>query len=187
MSAQIGRQRFALRSAFAVCLVLCAGVLSLSAQGDNNAGGNWRSFDSEDAMTAAKKVRFELISDNSMRSNRDLPEARIELFCENGKYKASTFTPGVKLGPPNRPGFWGQPQMQVMVRVNTSHSNHGWNWNGKSLSMDKGTTREMLGAEVFKIQYLGPRGPEIAEFSPSGIDLSRVSRACSISPKKPGS
>ena len=187
MSAHNGRRCFALRSAFAACLLLSAGALSLSAQEDNSAGGSWHAFDSEDTMTAAKKVRFELISDNSMHSNRDLPEGRIELFCENGKYKASTFTPGVKLGPPNRPGFWGQPQMEVMVRVDRSHSNHGWNWNGKSLSMDKGTTRELLGAEIFKIQYLGPRGPEIAEFSPSGIDLSRVSRACSISPKKPGS
>ena len=187
MSAHNGRQRFVLRSVFAACLLLCAGALSLSAQGDNNAGGNWRAFYSEDAMTAAKKVTFELISEDSMRSNRDVPESRIELFCENGKYKASTFTPGVRLAPPNRPGFWGQPQMEVMVRVDSSHSNHGWNWNGKSLSMDKGTTREMLGAEVFKIQFLGPRGPQIAEFSPSGIDLSQVSRACSISPKKPGS
>jgi len=138
-------------------------------------------------MTAAKRVTFELVSDDAMGSNRDVPEARIEMLCENGKYKSSTFTPGGRLAPPNRPGFWGQPQMEVMVRVDSSHSNHGWNWNGKSLSMDKGTTRELLGAQIFKIQYMGPKGPVIAEFSPAGIDLSRVSRACSISPKKPGS
>jgi hypothetical protein len=51
--------------------------------------------------------------------------------------------------------------------------------------MDKDTTRELLGAQIFKIQFLGPKGPEIAEFSPAGIELSRVSHACSLSPKKP--
>ena len=185
MSAGNMRQHFTLRTVFTTCLLLLAGAAALSAQRDGTAGGLWRAFYSEDTMTAAKKVTFELISNNYMHSNRDVPEARIELFCENGKYKNSFFTPGVKLGPPNRPGFWGQPQMEVMVRVNSSHSNHGWNWNGKSLSMDKGTARELLGAEIFKIQYLGPKGPEIAEFSPAGVDLGQVSRACSIGPKKP--
>jgi hypothetical protein len=187
VSAENARATFALRPVLAIFILLCAGALSLSAQGDGNAGGNWRTSSSEDTMTAAKRVTFELVSDDAMGSNRDVPEARIEMLCENGKYKTSTFTPGGRLAPPNRPGFWGQPQMEVRVRVDSSHSNHGWNWNGKSLSMDKGTTRELLGAQIFKIQYMGPRGPVIAEFSPAGIDLGRVSRACSISPKKPGS
>jgi len=172
--------------------LLYAAALPISAQNDrrnagdkSSAGGNWTAFESEDTMTLARSVSFELLSDNALHANRDIPESRIELFCENGKYKASRFTPGVRLAPPNRPGFWGQPQMEVLVRVDSAHSNHGWNWNGKFLSMDKGTTRELLGAQIFKIEFLGPKGPEIAEFSPAGIELGRVSHACSLSPKKP--
>ncbi len=187
MSYQRLRYRFAWRSVFASCLLLCAAAISLSAQGDSgNAGGNWRAFDSEDKMTAAKRVRFELLSDNSLRSYRDDADTKIELFCENGKFKASNFSPGVRLGPPNRPGFWGQPQMEVRVRVDNTHSDHGWNWNGNHLAMDKDTTRELVGAQIFKIEFLGPRGPVIAEFSPAGLDLTRLSQACrGISPKRP--
>ena len=55
--------------------------------------------------------------------------------------------------------------MEVLVRVDNSHSKHGWNWvNGHFLSMDKGTTREMLGAQVFKVEIQTPQGPEIASF-----------------------
>lgn len=186
----IRRQCFA-RAALACCL-LYAVALPMSAQNDrrsagdkSSAGGNWTAYESEDTMTLARSVSFELLSDNALHANRDVPESRIELFCENGKYKASRFTPGVRLAPPNRPGFWGQPQMEVLVRVDSAHSSHGWNWNGKFLSMDKDTTRELLGAQIFKIQFLGPKGPEIAEFSPAGIELNRVSHACSLSPKKP--
>jgi hypothetical protein len=42
--------------------------------------------------------------------------------------------------------------MEVMVRVDDAHSYHGWNWvRGRFLSMDKGTTRELIGAHVFKV------------------------------------
>jgi len=180
------RIRFSLRSVFTSCLLLSALTMALVAQGDGgNAGGNWRAFESEDAMTAARKVRFELLSDSSLRSNRDEPDTKIELFCENGKFKSSSFSPGVRLGRPNRPGFWGQPQMEVRVRVDNTHSDHGWNWNGDHLAMDKDTTRGLVGAQIFKIQFLGPRGPMIAEFSPAGIDLARLSEDChGIEPKK---
>ena len=187
MPANVHRIRFSLRSTFTSCLFLSAFAMSLVAQGDgSNAGGNWRAFESEDAMTAARRVRFELLSDRSLRSNRDEADTKIELFCENGKFKSSNFSPGVRLGAPNRPGFWGQAQMEVMVRADNRHSNRGWNWNGDYLAMDKESTRALVGAEIFKIQYLGPRGPIIAEFSPSGIDLDRLSHAChGIEPKKP--
>lgn len=173
------------------CIVLCAGIPSLYAQRNFadqkdsvNAGGKWWEYDSEDKMTAARRVRFELISDSYLRENSAV-QSRVEIFCENGKYKSSEFTPGISLGPPNRPGFWGQPQMEVTVRVNDKHSNHGWNWNGRALSMDKGTARELIGAGLFRIEFLGRGGPEIAEFSPGGLDLSRVSHACDLSAKKP--
>ena len=187
MLAKVRCVRFSLRPTFTSCLLLTAFAMSLVAQGDGgNAGGNWRAFESEDAMTAARKVRFELLSDRSLRSNRDEADTKIELFCENGRFKSSSFSPGIRLGPPNRPGFWGQPQMEVMVRADNSHSNRGWNWRDNYLAMDKESTRALVGAEIFKIQYLGPRGPIIAEFSPSGIDLDRLSHAChGIEPKKP--
>jgi hypothetical protein len=202
------RQRFVVMAVF-ICLLLCLGTMPLFAQSDdgvqsdrpspkdrtmargrtgsagsNNAGGNWRAFDSEDKMTAARTVRFELLSDNAPAENRGY-QYKIELVCENGKYKGSEFTPGRTLGPPNRPGWWGQPQMEVLVRVDSHHGNHGWNWNGHFLSMDKGTTRELIGAQIFKVEFLGFERPEIAEFSPNGLDLTRVSQACGLTPKKP--
>lgn len=181
------RPCFIFKSLFAYCLLLLTTIIILPAQSDSlSAGGNWREYDSEDKMTAARRVKFELSADNTLRGPRDFQQPRVELFCENGSLKSSEFSPGVPLAPPNRPGFWGQPQMEVRVRVNNSHSSHGWNWNGRSLSMDKGTTREMLGAETFKVEFLAARGgPQIAEFTPSGVNLDRVAKACGLTPKKP--
>jgi hypothetical protein len=76
--------------------------------------------------------------------------------------------------------------MHVLVRVDDSHSTHNWNWiRGHFLAMDKGTTREMLGARLFRVEYQTPGGPEIAEFSPLGIALQEVRKACGLTPKKP--
>jgi hypothetical protein len=176
---------FVLKSALISGLLLSAGAVSSRAQNDAiNAGGNWMEYRSEDTMTAARRVRFELRADGQPRQPEPF-QPRVEILCENGSYKASNFTPGVRLAPPNRPGFWGQPQMEVTVRVNDSHSSHGWNWTPDSLTMDKGTIREMIGAHIFRIQYLGNGGPSIAEFSPAGLDLARVSKSCGLTPKKP--
>jgi hypothetical protein len=147
-------------------------------------GGQWVEFHSEEKMTGAKKVRFEILSDNYLREDPDY-KPRIELTCTDGKYTSAEFNPGIRLGPPNRPGFWGQPQMEVMVRVDQSHSNHGWNWRDRFLSMDKGTARELIGARVFKVQIPSHGGPEIAEFSPAGLNLARIKQACDLTPKKP--
>jgi hypothetical protein len=56
--------------------------------------------------------------------------------------------------------------------------------NGHFLSMDKGTTRELLGARLFRIEFRTPEGPKIAEFSPAGVDLKQVHDACGLSTKK---
>jgi hypothetical protein len=150
-----------------------------------SAGGKWMEFHSEDKMTGAKKVRFELLADNYLAEDPDY-KPRVQVACTNGKYTDSDFNPGIRLGPPNRPGFWGQPQMEIMVRVDDAHSSHGWNWvRGRFLSMDKGTTRELIGARVFKVQIRGRNGPEIAEFSPAGLDLGRVKQSCDLTPKQP--
>jgi hypothetical protein len=178
--------------------VFAFGVASLSAaaqhkvaspyqgEGDGvSVGGNWVEFRSEDKMTAAKQVRFELQADNYLSLSPDY-KPRIEMVCTNRKYTYADFNPGMRLGPPNRPGFWGQPQIEVMVRIDDTHHYHGWNWiRGRFLSMDKGTAREILGAHIFKVQIPGPRGPEIAEFSPAGLDLARVREDCDLKPKKP--
>src|ERR1051326_3594380 len=55
-----------------------------------SAGGKWTEFQSEDKMTGAKKVRFELVSDNYFREDPNY-KPRVELFCENGKLKLADF------------------------------------------------------------------------------------------------
>lgn len=149
-----------------------------------SAGGNWTVFHAEDKMTGAKKVRFELLANNYLSQNPDY-KPRIELVCTNKKYTSAEFNPGIRLGPPNRPGFWGQPQMEVEVRADDSHNFHGWNWERDSfLSMDKGTVRELIGARIFNVKINGRRRSEIAEFSPAGLDLSLVKQSCDLTPKK---
>ena len=146
-----------------------------------SAGGSWTEYRAEDPMTAAKKVRFELPAANGDRDE----QGRVILFCTDGKLNLADFRPNVRLGRPDWPGFWGQPQMRVRVRADDSHSDHNWNWvNGHFLSMDKGTIRELLGARLFRIEFRTPEGPKIAEFSPAGVDLKQVHDACGLSPKK---
>jgi hypothetical protein len=150
-----------------------------------SAGGNWMEFQSEDKMTGAHKARFELLANNYFREDPNY-KPRVELFCEAGKLKFADFNPGMRLPPPNRPGFWGQPQLEVEVRIDDTHSYHGWNWErGQFLSMDKGTTRGMMQAQVFNIALPTRSGRQIAEFSPTGLDLGMVKKECDLSPKKP--
>jgi len=149
------------------------------------AGGKWLEFHSTDKMTGANDVRFELQSDNYFREDPDY-RPRVVLFCSNGKLKLADFNPGVRLPRPNRPGFWGQPQLEVMVRIDDSHYFKGWNWmRGHFLSMDKGTVRGLIGAQVFNVELPTRSGRQIAEFSPGGLNLDRVRQACDLTPKKP--
>ena len=150
-----------------------------------SAGGKWMEFKSEDKMTGAKKVRFELLSNNFFKEDPNY-KPRVELVCSDGKMTFADFNPGVRLPPPNRPGFWGQPQLEVEVRTDEVHNFHGWNWErGHFLSMDKGTIRGMMGAQVFNIALPNRSGREIAEFSPAGLNFDRVTQACDLTPKKP--
>jgi hypothetical protein len=177
--------------AFLASLILaCGAVLPASAQQPAlansepgvSAGGKWIEYAIVDKMTEAKKTRFVLSADNGSGDDN----AQVTLFCNDGKMSLADFRPNTRMAPPNRPGFWGQPQMEVTVRVDHSHSHHGWNWvNGHFLSMDKGTARELIGAQIFKVEFATPRGPQIAEFSPAGLDLARVDKACGLTPKKP--
>jgi hypothetical protein len=177
------RPRFLVKAFVAGFGLLCAAVLFAQEAG-SSAGGKWKGFDSQDEMTLVKKARFELDADNSLPGSESNP--KIILFCTAGKLDLADFRPNARIAGPDRPSFWGRPQMGVLVRVDNSHSNHAWNWvNGHFLSMDKGTTREMLGAQVFKVEIQTPQGSEITSFSPAGINLDRVKKACGLTPKKP--
>jgi hypothetical protein len=150
-----------------------------------SAGGNWLEFTSTDKMTGENRVRFELQSNNYFKEDPDY-RPRVNLICANGKLKLADFNPGVRLPRPNRPGFWGQPQLEVEVRVDDVHYYKGWNWlRGHFLSMDKGTARGLMGANVFNIALPTRSGRQIAEFSPSGLNFERVKQACDLTPKKP--
>src|ERR1022692_801377 len=150
-----------------------------------SAGGKWMEFQSEDKMTGAKKGRFELLSNNYFKEDPDY-KPRVELVCTNNKLEYADFNPGVRLAPPNRPGFWGQPQLEVMVRIDGSHDYKGWNWvRGRFLSMDKGTTRGLIGAQVFNVEVPTRSVRQIAEFSPAGLNLDEVRKVCDLTPKKP--
>ena len=181
---------------FASFVLVCAAALAASAQSGAmspyqdesdgvSAGGKWMEFHSEDKMTAAKKVRFELLANNYLSEDPGY-KPRVELVCTDGKYNYADFNPGIRLGPPNRPGFWGQPQLEVEVRIDDAHGYKGWNWmRDRFLQMDKGTARGLIGAQIFNVKLTGRDGSEIAEFSPAGLDLSRVKQACDLTPKKP--
>ena len=150
-----------------------------------SAGGKWMEFQSEDKMTGAHKVRFELVANNYFKEDPDY-KPRVELVCTNGKYEYTNFDPGARLGRPDYPGFWGQPKMEVMVRVDGVHNHRGWNWlRGRFLSMDKGTIRGAIGAQVFNVEVRTRTGYAIAEFSPAGLNLDEVRKSCDLSPKKP--
>ena len=150
-----------------------------------SAGGKWMEFQSEDKMTAAKKVRFELLANNYLKEDPDY-KPRIELVCTNGKYEYSDFNPGARLGRPDYPGFWGQPKMEVMVRIDGSHDHKGWNWvAGRFLDMDKGTVRGAMASQVFNVEIKTRTGYAIAEFSPAGLNLDEVRKSCDLTPKKP--
>jgi hypothetical protein len=193
-SRKLNRTALAVKALLACVTLLCAA--SAFAQGGAmspyqdekdgvSAGGKWLMFQSEDKMTGAKKVRFELLADNYFREDPDY-KPRVDLFCEDGKLKLADFNPGVRLPPPNRPGFWGQPQLGVMVRVDDVHYRRGWNWErGHFLSMDKGTARGVMGAQVFKVELPTRSGRQIAEFSPAGLNVDEVRKACDLTPKKP--
>jgi hypothetical protein len=150
-----------------------------------SAGGKWMEFRSEDKMTGAKKVRFELLANNYFREDPDY-KPRVEIVCTNGKYQYADFSMGGRLGRPDYPGFWGQPKMEVMVRIDDSHDHKGWNWvRGRFLQMDKGTVRGLIGAHIFNLEVRTRRGPQIAEFSPEGLNLEEFRHACDLTPHKP--
>ncbi len=194
---QSSQKRIRRAPAFLACLaLLCAAAVSALAQGGAmspyqgekdgvSVGGNWMEFQSEDKMTGAKRVRFELLANNYFKEDPDY-KPRVELICEDGKYKIANFNPGVRIRPNRPPGWYGQPQIEVEVRVDDVHYFKGWNWMPRqALSMDKGTARGMIGAQVLNIALPTSGGRQIAEFSPAGLNTDEVHKMCDITPKKP--
>jgi hypothetical protein len=181
---------------FATCLLIAASAISACAQQGAmspyqdeqdgvSAGGKWMKFQSEDKMTGAKKTRFELQSNNFFKEDPD-SKPRVNIVCTDGKYQYADFNPGVRLGRPDYPGFWGQPKMEVRVRFDGSNDHKGWNWvRGHFLAMDKGTVRAAMGASVFNVQIKTRTGYAIAEFSPAGLNLDEVRHSCDLTPKRP--
>jgi len=189
------KNRFGLTAAGAAAILILMAAYAFAQQGAMSpypdeqdgvsAGGKWMEFRSEDKMTAAKKVRFELLSNNYLREDPDY-KPRVEVVCTNGKYEYADFNPGARLGQPDYPGFWGQPKMEVRVRINDNHDNKGWNWvRGHFLAMDKGTVRAAIGAQVFNVEVKTRAGYSIAEFSPGGLNLDEVRHVCDLTPHKP--
>jgi hypothetical protein len=190
------KNRLAAGAGFATLVLVAAAGISAGAQqgamspyqGEADgvsAGGKWMEFRSEDKMTGAKKVRFVLLSNNYLREDPDY-KPRVEVTCSDGKYQRAVFNPGARLGRPDYPGFWGQPKMEVMVRIDGSHDHKGWNWEAdRVLSMDKGTVRAAIGAQVFNVEVKTRTGYAIAEFSPGGLNLDEVRHTCDLTPHKP--
>ncbi len=176
--------------------LMCAAAISALAQGGAmspnqgeqdgvSAGGNWMEFQSENKMTGAKRVRFELLANNYFKEDPDY-KPRVELICESGKYKIARFNPGVRIRPNRPPGWYGQPQIEVEVRVDDVHYFKGWNWIPRqALDMDKGTARGMMSGQVVNIALPTAGGRQIAEFSPAGLNTDEVRKMCDITPKKP--
>src|SRR5271165_5046473 len=89
---------------FAGLALVCTAALAAGAQnamspyqGESDgvsAGGKWMEFHSEDKMTGAKRVRFEIQSDNYFREDPQY-KPRVNLICDNGKLKRAEFKPGV--------------------------------------------------------------------------------------------
>ena len=147
-----------------------------------SAGGNWTVDRSEDRMTAAKRTRIQLQANDTRDSEE---RAQIVLYCNDGELKLADFRPNLRMSRPNWASFWGRPQMHVRVRADGWHDEKNWNWvNGHFLAMDKGTTRELIGAQLFRVEFNTPDGARIAEFSPAGLDLKLVHGACSLTPKR---
>jgi hypothetical protein len=189
------KNRYAAGTMFAALVLMAAAALAGAQQGAMSpyqgeadgvsAGGNWMEFRSEDKMTGAKKVRFELLSNNYLKQDPNY-KPRVEITCSDGNYKRAVFDPGARLGRPDYPGFWGQPKMEVRVRFDDSHDHKGWNWEAdRVLSMDKGTVRGAMGAQVFNVEVRTRTGYAIAEFSPGGLNLDEVKHACDLTPRKP--
>jgi len=148
------------------------------------AGGKWMRYDAEEKMTGYKRVRFELPADNYLDTSDRRPLVR--LYCVDGKLKLADLRPNLRLAGPNRASFWGRPQMRVEVRVDNYHTKHNWNWvNGDFLAMDGDTARELIGAQIFKVEFVTKDGAQIAEFTPAGVDLHQVRQACGLKPEKP--
>lgn len=169
---------------FSIAILVLLAAFAPAQENGVPVGGKWMKYEAEEKMTGNKRVRFELPADNPLENSERTPLVRI--YCEQGKFKLADFRPNFRLAGPNRASFWGRPQMRVEVRIDNYHTKHNWNWvNGDFLAMDGDTARELIGAQIFKVKFISRDGPQIAEFTPAGLELQQVRQACSLKPQKP--
>lgn len=191
-----GWGHFGLTVGVSAYLVVCAAGASFAAQtNDDSAGGNWHVFDwgspearIKDKRNEARRVGFGLEANKALHAGFEKP--RFVLLCQGGKWQKSFYDPvgAIDIPPERDLGFrivrW--LSMSQLVHVDGVHQERKWNWDGVVLIVDEGTTRELLGAQTFTIEFFGPRGPEVSEFSSAGLDTEQVSRGCGLIPKKSG-
>ena len=100
-----------------------------------SAGGQWLEFRSDDKMTGAKKVRFELQSNNYFREDPNY-KPRVNLLCENGKLGLADFNPGVRLPPRTAPASgdslnsrsWSGWTASITTRAGTGNAAISFPW-----------------------------------------------------------
>ncbi len=174
----------ALRFTVAILAILAAFAFAQDKDKGVPAGGKWTRYQTEDKMTGEQRVKFELPADNYLANSDRRPD--VMLFCVGGKLKLADFHPNFALSGPNRASFWGRPEMHVTVRIDNHHTKHNWKWiNGDFLAMDEDTARELIRANIFKVEFETKEGPQIAEFTPAGLDIGQVHQACGLKPEKP--
>jgi hypothetical protein len=169
---------------FSIAILAMLAAFAPAQENGVSAGGKWMKYEAEEKMTGYQRVRFELPADNHLENSERTPLVRI--YCEKGKLKLADLRPNFRMAGPDRASFWGHPQMRVEVRIDSYHTKHNWNWvNGDFLAMDGDTARELIGAQIFKVEFVSKDGPQIAEFTPAGLDLRQVHQACGLKPEKP--
>ena len=150
-----------------------------------SAGGKWMEFRSEDKMTGAKKVRFELLANNYFREDPDY-KPRVEIVCTDGKYQRADFNPGAGWdGRIIRASGASRRWKSGFASTAATTTRAGTGFARRFLSMDKGTVRGTIGAQVFNVEVRTRTGYAIAEFSPAGLNLDEVRHACDLTPHKP--
>jgi len=101
-------------------------------------GGKWMEFRSEDKMTGAKKVRFELLANNYFRQDPDY-KPRVEMVCTNGKYQYADFNMAGGWDGRIIPAFGASPRWKSWsASMAAMTTRDGTGFAGRFLAMDKG-------------------------------------------------
>jgi hypothetical protein len=86
-----------------------------------SAGGKWMQFQSEDKMSGAKRVRFELMADNYFREDPDY-KPRVELYLRSWQVQAGRFQSRSETATSQSPRFLGTAATRGEVRIDDFHT-----------------------------------------------------------------